>query len=478
MPVPSASTTARYTVATLFCVGSAQNAFAWICFSPIFDVTSQRFGVSALAVNVLSSVFLFAYLPASCASLYITERFGLRAAIVAGMALNALGCWLRYVGCFAPGMGSYALVLLGQLVAAVGQPFFTNLPTRVAGDWFPASQRDGATVATSLANAVGNALGSVVPSLVVASVSDIPALLLWQAVACTVLFALGAAAIPNNPAVPPSASSQARLRLRKQQLGLKGTGQASGLLLAEASPPDDATTSAVDDTQSSDGAAALLAAARDVRELLANRNFLFLCGGFGIGLGVFNAVLTLIAQLLQPCGYGADTAGLTGAALLGTGLVVAGIAGAVLEKTHAYVPVLRFGIAAALCATVFTLGSLQPGNEALVVSAFALLGAFLIPLLPVALENAAECTYPVPEDASSALLMTLGQLVGIVIIFALPPLLNLGPSVSCSTVATPAAGFILGWMALAAASIAGFRRDYRRQAAEAAAVVDHHEGDA
>lgn len=56
---------------------------------------------------------------------------------------------------------SFALLLAGQCVAAVAQPFFTNLATRVAGQWFPRNERDTATVIGSMLNPIGNAIGQV-----------------------------------------------------------------------------------------------------------------------------------------------------------------------------------------------------------------------------------------------------------------------------------------------------------------------------
>lgn len=65
------------------------------------------------------------------------------------------------------------------------------------------------------------------------------------------------------------------------------------------------------------------------RGLLRDRNFLILLFGFSVGLGVFNALLTLIAQLVQPCGYDSSDAGLFGGVLIGAGLLGAAIAGPV-----------------------------------------------------------------------------------------------------------------------------------------------------
>jgi hypothetical protein len=40
-----------------------------------------------------------------------------------------------------------------------------------------------------------------------------------------------------------------------------------------------------------------------VSDLLRDREFLKLLFGFGLGLGIFNAVTTVIEQLVKPCGY-------------------------------------------------------------------------------------------------------------------------------------------------------------------------------
>ena len=56
---------------------------------------------------------------------------------------------------------------------------------------------------------------------------------------------------------------------------------------------------------------------------------------------------------------------------------------------------------------------------------FGVLGAFMVPILPIALEVGVECTYPVPEEYSSGVLMLAGQLFGIAFTFAMPPLIDL-----------------------------------------------------
>lgn len=228
----------------------------------------------------------------------------------------------------------------------------------------------------------------------------------------------------------------------------------------------------------------------------------------GIGLGLFNALITLIEQVESPCRYSPEVAALSSGALLLSGLVGAGLSewmawrsstpqvlaslpltcslrprhppvSVLMEQTKAYSLLQKACVVLAGGAMVFMLASLVPERAPQVVASFGCLGFFLVPLLPVNLESAAEATYPVPEDNSAAVVLSLGQVFGIVrgrgsvgggclwgeggagsalcqqhplppglppapqvYTFALPALLGVGPSVHCSSVVTPFAAFV------------------------------------
>ena len=445
-PITSPLYRRRFVVAALYALGNALNAFLWICFAPVINVTEQRFDIDSHAANMLSLVFLFFYLPGSILNIYVTERWGLRANLILGASLNFACAWVRYAGMFIVSPhASFAVVLLGQCLGAMGQPLFTNTPTRVAATWFGEHERDAATIVVSLFNPIGNALGSLVPSLIVNGVDDLPGLMLWQAVAATVLVLLSAAFAGDAPRTPPNAAAAARTDELERQCAV--------LQSADGPRPHSAT-----------GTVTWVHLRAEVTMLLRNRNFCLLACSFGIGLGLFNAILTLLSQMLTPCGYDDTTAGVSGGALLGAGLVVAGGVGVALEKTRAYAPIFRGMVVLVMAAMLLMLGSLRTSSEGVIIVSFAVLGGVLIPLLPVSLETAAECSWPVSEDTGASFLMLMGNLSGIVYIFVLTALLGLAPSTDCSSVATPAAAFILANMAIAVGTALAFKKDYRRPA--------------
>eukprot|EP01050_Picozoa_sp_SAG11_P043859 SAG11_NODE_21006_length_434_cov_0.764179_1_plen_128_part_01 len=110
--------------------------------------------------------------------------------------------------------------------------------------------------------------------------------------------------------------------------------------------------------------------ARHSVALLCDGEFRKLLLGFGLGLAVFNALLTLLAQLIQPL-YAAtgaqlnqatEDSGLYGGILISAGLIGAAIVGPVLDHTHAYRPILKGGFLAAMAGLVFMLSQLRPDN--------------------------------------------------------------------------------------------------------------------
>jgi FLVCR family MFS transporter 7 len=143
---------------------------------------------------------------------------------------------------------------------------------------------------------------------------------------------------------------------------------------------------------------------KEVSLLLHNRDYCILFVVFSIGVGFFNAILTLLNQIIDPFGYSNDDAGTFGAVFILFGLIGAGIVGKVMEKTKAYKTILRVGIVAACVATCFLLLMLYSNNFWPLALSWALLGCCVLPLLPVMMENCAECTYPVPEEVSMGIL--------------------------------------------------------------------------
>lgn len=174
LPAPLLSTRQRVTCArwhmlAIFTVLSTLNGTFWLTFAPIEPIASTYFGVSTTWVNALSAIFMLLYAPGSILSTYATHTTSLRGTMLMAAALMAASGWLRAASAYAgAGAGAFALLFVGQSLAALAQPAFTNSPAKLASEWFGENQRDLATAVASLAQAVGNAVGQIVPALLVA----------------------------------------------------------------------------------------------------------------------------------------------------------------------------------------------------------------------------------------------------------------------------------------------------------------------
>jgi len=435
-----------------FCLGNGLNEFAWTCFSPIFRNVVAAFCVTDFLASLLPLSFLLLFAPAALMVAYLLSRFGMRAVLLMGNAAQVIGCWLRFAACAAAAWGppsalggAFAMLLFGQGVVALAQPVFTNLPARLSSTWFSSRARPLATTTATLANPVGNALGSALPALLLpallaegeagraaAAARDLALLCLAQAGAATVVLAGTYAHVPDEPPTAPSAAAALR----------------RGAAAAAAAAPDAGSWGGV---------------LRELRALLADGNFCALLGGFGLALGTFNALFSLLGQLVAPCGYSGSFAGALGGAMLLTGLFSSLGVGALLLRTSALVPALRvLFCCAAACALGF-LGALRPGAGGALLGAAVVLGAAAVPLLPVALETAAESFFPVSEDASSGLLTAAGKGLGAGVLFGLQPLVA---GWDCRALVSPPAGLLVGLLAVSGAALACFKRDYKRERAE------------
>ena len=500
----------RYAILALYSLSNALNGMLWVSFSPIFQASATLFGVNATAINFFSTVFLFAYIPGALSSVYTMERFGLRWCLVAGAALNAACGWTRYVGslvALSSPVAGFAIAMLGQIIGALAQPVFSNSPARISGDWFAVHERDTATTVGALSNLIGTAVGAVIPGFAVSGPGDIQWWLLGQAVASVAFLTATSIWVRDRPPTSPSASVEWRDAARNASLS-SVSASAAGEAATAASPLPDieaasprslqpATPAATEEvalfqptsasprptteqgvvntaSRKSKAEAAVRALWIDACILVRNYNFLLLVGAYSIGVGLFGAIITLSGQIIAPCGYGSDIAGYAGGVLLVAGLCGSAIMCFLMKRTRQYVLLQKVDVVIVAGSVVFLLASLvSAGDGALqLLVAFGVTGFFIVPLLPVSYESAAEATFPVPEDTSGAVLSTMSSMLGIVFIFAMPPLLDYPASVACSSAATPFAAFVLVNVIISVGLMLAFRADPRRKTAEAKAEAD------
>lgn len=132
----------------------ANSLSQWLTFAPVSASSAVYFNTSETAINWLSTCFQFSFAVSAPFVIYVLHR-GPKDSILAASALLLVGNWVRYAGTRAKIFG---LVMFGQILTGLAQPFVLAAPTRYSDMWFTEGGRVTATALASLANPFGGAV--------------------------------------------------------------------------------------------------------------------------------------------------------------------------------------------------------------------------------------------------------------------------------------------------------------------------------
>jgi FLVCR family MFS transporter 7 len=130
----------------------------WLTFAPVSTSAATYFNVSETAINWLSTAFLFSFSVAAPLVIWTLHRSP-KESILWASGLLLAGNWIRYAGTRANG-GIFGIVMFGQILTGLAQPFVLAAPTRYSDMWFTERGRVGATALASLANPFGGAVSA------------------------------------------------------------------------------------------------------------------------------------------------------------------------------------------------------------------------------------------------------------------------------------------------------------------------------
>eukprot|EP01102_Stenamoeba_stenopodia_P022343 TRINITY_DN9270_c0_g1_i1.p1 TRINITY_DN9270_c0_g1~~TRINITY_DN9270_c0_g1_i1.p1 ORF type:complete len:481 (-),score=85.98 TRINITY_DN9270_c0_g1_i1:115-1557(-) len=396
----------RWAQVLLYSLINMANAMTWITFSPIAGIIGCYYGVTPFWVDSLSLVFMVAYIPCFFLASWSLDSIGLRFGLIVGALITAMGAVIR---AGAVTGDTFWVLFVGQTLCAIAQPFILNAPAKLAANWFPDGERTIATTLCVVANPIGVAIGFVLPPMMVGNsdgsgseaewcIADdgIGWLLVVEGVACVIVAVIFFFFFSSKPPSPPSSSQSDEHDLVGFWTSLK--------------------------------------------ELFKDINFIILFTVFGLGLGAFNTMATLLPQILAVDNYSDQQSGTFGALLIILGLVGAGLGGAIVDKTHAYKLTILASLAIGAGAMVAFSLLLKPDREVLLGILSSILGFAMTATLPLCLELSSEIAYPIPEATPSGLLMTSGQIGGIVMVIGMDQLLEKNNIEWCNWIVTISIG--------------------------------------
>jgi cyanate permease len=153
-----------------------------------------------------------------------------------------------------------------------------------------------------------------------------------------------------------------------------------------------------------------------LKSMMKQKDFILLLVIFFVGLGMFNGVTTWIEEIIAPRGFNGEQAGVAGGLML-----IGGIVGAVV------IPIISDGMKRRKPFVLLALAGLLPGlvglafarSYGLLLASSFVFGLFLLSAGPVGFQYGAELTLPAPEGTSNSMLVVMGQVSGIIFIFAM-----------------------------------------------------------
>lgn len=356
----------------------------WLTHAPIERAAEVfyhgRFNpLSFFNIDFLASSYMFFYLIMCIPASYFIDKFG----IVKGVGTGAI---LMIAGGAIKGFSdnSFNLVLAGQILFAIAQPFVINAPTAVAARWFPVKERAISTGLATLAQYIGILIAMVVtPMLIVSSPSDPD-------------YGNGIESMVRIYGIITIAASVAALLLLREK---------------PASPPSDEPYERFDFFPG-------------LKHIFKLRDMWILIILFSIGLGIFNAINSMVDSIADYLGVDDSNGMLGGMMLIGgiIGAIIIPILSDVFKKRKLFLVICVVGMVPGITGIVFAphlTGGFgvnpQIAHTVALVSSFVL-GFFVMSAGPIGFQYAAEVSVPAHESTSQGLLLWVGQLSGMIMV--------------------------------------------------------------
>ncbi|XP_063351971.1 heme transporter FLVCR2 isoform X3 [Pelmatolapia mariae] len=369
----------RWVIVFLFSLYSLSNSYQWIQYGIISNIFTKFYSVDAFTIDWMSMIYMLTYIPFIFPVTWLLDKKGLRVIALIATALNCAGTWIK-VASVRPNL--FSVTFLGQFCCSFAQVFILGMPSRIASVWFGSEEVSTACSIGVFGNQLGIAIGFLVPPILVPNVDDMEELahhirIMFYITAgvATLLFVLVVLVFQERPKIPPT-QAQATAR---------------------SIPPEQYSYIA------------------SIRSLLRNKPFMLLVITYGLNVGCFYAVGTLLNRMIIVHYPGEEVnAGRIGLTIVIAGMVGSLICGIWLDRTKTYKQTTVAVYLLSLVGMIVYAATLSLGHLWVVFITAGVLGFFMTGYLPLGFEFAVELTYPESEGTSSGLLNCSAQVFGII----------------------------------------------------------------
>lgn len=359
----------RWIILLIYGIVSLVNFVQLLQFAIIGKIISKFYNVETYLVDMTVLSFFICFIVLFYPVSYLTEKYNLKFTMVTATVLTLGGNLLKLL---ATDPGRFWLILLAQVLVAIGQMYLCAIPSKIATTWFGSEEVSTACAIAVLWIQLGSALGSVISPFVVTSddhdviKSQLFQMYLYEAIACGCTFAIVLIFFRSRPSLPPS---QSQLSLLESNEGLHFNFF------------------------------------NDIKRIVRNKNAWYIILSLGFANGLWNTFGVLTNNVyLNYFPDGQQDAGVIGLiTIISGGCVGSMIFGIILDKTHKFKKISFYVLAASAIAFIFVIVSFETKSRIGTYVAIPIWGFFIAPVLILGLEYLVEVTYPIPEACSAAI---------------------------------------------------------------------------
>jgi MFS family permease len=196
---------ARWWALLVFVVMSTVQNNMWISFNVVVDPACEFLRVDTSDINFLATLGPLVLIPVAFVNGPLSRSLGLRAVVIIGCALVAVGAVMRILAIYVPN-ARYGWVVAAHTVNAAAGPVIMCCPPMLSSVWFPVRERTTATAIAYNAQIVGISFGWAAGPYLVTQASEIPRLI-WLEAGFGIFALLAGLTFPAAPAMAPTVSA-------------------------------------------------------------------------------------------------------------------------------------------------------------------------------------------------------------------------------------------------------------------------------
>jgi len=357
----------RFVVMFIFIIAANLNGLAFTIFLPLQTTLRDAYDVSLTWVNFCTLLNSnLTYVPANFIANYIIDTYGLRAGTITGTILTVIGFWARI---FAE--NDFNWILVGQIFAGFGTPYFYSTPQKISNVWFGAKERTISTPTIVTSFYIAASLGTIIPQHFIDIHADpktvrhqLHELLYLSAIVGIVSCVFVIIFMKSKPKTPPSPAAAAPKYNYKKSL----------------------------------------------KTLLKDKNTLLLLASTSIIYASSSTYIGTIQQIVDPLDIDGNQVGYILSVALLFGMLGSGIGATILHKTRRFNAIIRTIGVLTLAMLIVNLFAAETGSAVVLGVAVLVFKAIICPIVSISLEYAVELSFPIAESTVGGFWYVFNQL--------------------------------------------------------------------